>query len=303
MLRHLAIFFFAIASLSQSAFADYVQIVARAKPAVVKIEVQTEKGVGTGTGFFVLPDGYIVTNEHVIRGARRNSDVAVTGNDGTNYPVQGLTYVDKDADIAILKCDCNHVAYLEVDSDANVMEGQIVLVIGNPEGLTGTVSNGLVAAIRKDLGLIQITAPISHGSSGSPVLNEKGLVIGVVVGLYEGGQNINFCVPSDKIWRGILTVERRESYRPSYLPDYSERPAPVQRPIIENQEDAENALNASYQALRNLFDPDSQELLRQEELAWLRQRDRFKNNPDAFFQTTLDRVHLLQNSLTRLKGG
>jgi S1-C subfamily serine protease len=204
MREHLAIFFFAIASLSQSAFADYVQIVARAKPAVVEIEVQTEKGVGTGTGFFVLPDGYLMTNEHVIRGARRNSDVTVTGNDGTNYAVQGLAYVDKDADIAILRCDCNHVAYLEPDYNDDVMEGQIVLVIGNPEGLTGTVSNGLVAAIRKDLGLIQITAPISHGSSGSPVLNEKGLVIGIVVGLYEDGQNINFCVPADKIWQGIL---------------------------------------------------------------------------------------------------
>jgi hypothetical protein len=137
-------------------------------------------------------------------------------------------------------------------------------------------------------------------------LNEKGLVIGIVVGLYEDGQNINFCVPADKIWQGILTVEGRNSrelYRPSYLPDYSEHPEPVRRPVLQNQEDAENELNAAYQALRNIFDPDSQELLRQEELAWLRQRDRFKNDPDTFFRTTLDRVHLLQNSLTRLKGG
>jgi S1-C subfamily serine protease len=64
-----------------------------------------------------------------------------------------------------------------------VAEDQVVLVIGNPEGLEGTVSNGLVAAIRKDLGLIQITAPISPGSSGSPVLNEEGRVVGVPVGI------------------------------------------------------------------------------------------------------------------------
>jgi Trypsin-like peptidase domain len=81
-----------------------------------------------------------------------------------------------------------------------------VLVIGNPEGLQGTVSNGLVAAIRTDLDLIQITAPISHGSSGSPVLNEDGRVVGVAVGILKEGQNLNFAIPIKEVRKGMLAI-------------------------------------------------------------------------------------------------
>jgi S1-C subfamily serine protease len=296
MKRLPAFFFFALVVASQSAFADYVQLVARAKPCVALIEIETDQDTVRGTGFFISSDGYLVTNEHVIDGAHRNSDVTVTGIDGVNYPVRGLVYANKDDDIAILKVNCINAPYLEIDPDDDLMEGQTILTIGCPKGLTGTVSNGLISSIRKDEGVIQISAPISHGSSGGPVLNEQGMVVGVVVGLFEDGENLNFAIPASKVRVAIAAVQGKNApARVERMFDHSPRPA------IENQEDAEAALNASYQALRNVFDRGSQELLRQEELAWLKQRNRFKDDPVTFFQATVDRVHLLQDSLTRLK--
>jgi Trypsin-like peptidase domain len=209
MSRGLSIFFFAIVlgfSSSKSAFADFVQIVAHAKPAIVQLEVRTEHGFKSGTGFFVSPDGYLVTNAHVIAGALNENDFVATATDGTHYFVERIAYVDQDADIAIVKFDCSGVAYLEPDLHDDVAEGQTVLVIGNPEGLQGTVSNGLVAAIRKDPDLIQITAPISPGSSGSPVLNEDGRVVGVAVANLKEGQNLNFAIPVKEVRKGMLAI-------------------------------------------------------------------------------------------------
>jgi serine protease Do len=176
------------------ALADYVELVAQTKPAVVQIETQGEEGDALGSGFFITSNGCVMTNWHVVSDARRNSDVTVVGNDGTRYAVQGLLYVDKKADLAILKCDCTNVTFLEVDPADDLAEGENVLVIGNPQGYTGTVSSGIVSALRR--GATQITAPISLGSSGSPVMNEQGLVVGVAVRIYDndGAQNINFAV-------------------------------------------------------------------------------------------------------------
>jgi S1-C subfamily serine protease len=284
---------------STPALADYVQLVARVKPAVVEIKVQTEETNATGTGFFVTGNGCVMTNWHVVSDVHQNSDVTVIGNDGTHYAVQGLAYADKEADLAILKCDCTDMTYLQPDPDDDVAEGQTILVIGNPKGFTGTVSNGIVSAVRKDAGLIQITAPVSPGSSGSPVLNEKGLVIGVVVGLYEDGQNINFSVATDKIRLAVETVLVKNAKVP---PRREERPLREERgprPVSENQEALDDLLNDAYRALRGSLDSRSQELLRREEIAWLKQRDQFRNDPDTFLQVTLNRIRLLRESRIR----
>jgi serine protease Do len=220
MYRRIAILFFVVA-LGQSAFADFVQLVARAKPAVVQLEVQTDDDFKSGTGFFISPNGYLVTNAHVIAGASRRSDIVAMSNDGTHYLVERIAYMDPDADIAILKCDCTGVAYLQLELRDDAAEGQSVLVIGNPEGLQGTVSNGLVAAIRTEENLIQITAPISPGSSGSPVLNEDGRVVGVAVGIFKkGGQNLNFAIPVKAVRKGMLAIS---GFNP-HSPDFSEEP-------------------------------------------------------------------------------
>jgi S1-C subfamily serine protease len=87
-----------------------------------------------------------------------------------------------------------------------VEEGQTILVIGSPEGLAGTVSNGIVAAIRQDPDLIQITAAVSPGSSGSPVLGEYGDVIAVVSEILKEGQNLNFAIPAKEVSKGMFAI-------------------------------------------------------------------------------------------------
>jgi S1-C subfamily serine protease len=304
MRTRLAVLFFAMV-LSESAFADFVQIVARAKPAVVQLEIQTGHGLQSGTGFFISSDGYLVTNAHVIAGALNQTDITVTANNGTQYSVESLAYLDQEADIAILKLDCHDVAYLQPETDDNVAEGQSVLVIGNPEGLQGTVSNGLVAAIRTNPNLIQITAPISPGSSGSPVLNEAGRVIGVAAQIYRQGQNLNFAIPVAEVRRGMASISnpggrgtpRVSSAPPSPQQGFSS-PNLVQHAVAQTQEDAERELKAAYSELCRIYDPLGKELLRKEQLAWLKQRERLQNDPNAFLKMTMARISHLRAALS-----
>jgi serine protease Do len=95
--------------------------------------------------------------------------------------------------------DAKNVPYLSLGSSQTAVEGQRVLVIGNPEGLTETVSDGIIAAFRKNQAIIQITAPVSPGSSGSPVLDESGKVIGIATSSSQQGQNLNFAISVDAV--------------------------------------------------------------------------------------------------------
>jgi S1-C subfamily serine protease len=200
-----------------------VQLVARTKPAVVEIDVEASDGEFTGTGFFISPDGYCVTASHVVEEAR---SVEATTNDGTQYFAQRVAYLNKDADIAIVKFNCRNVAYLDPrPSDAE--EGQAIVVIGSPRGFAGTVSTGIVSAKRlsdkQDDWLIQITAPVSHGSSGSPVLDEDGYVVGVVLGSFEEGQSINFASSQFGIFAGMEAVKELRHREGEILGSYSRR--------------------------------------------------------------------------------
>jgi serine protease Do len=124
----------------------------------------------------VTGDGYLLTNNHVVEGA---SFILVQTSAGAAYHFEGAVVRSADPDIAMLKFATTDVPHLQLGSSADVVEGQKVLVIGNPEGLQGTVSDGIVSAFRENRTYIQITAPISPGSSGSPVLDESGQVIGM----------------------------------------------------------------------------------------------------------------------------
>jgi len=114
-------------------------------------------------------------------------------NTGAVFFNQGLLAHPRDVDLVVLKFAATDVPFLKLGQSADAVEGQRVLVIGNPEGLQGTVSDGIIAAIRENRSIMQITAPISPGSSGSPVLDENG--IGVATIQYVEGQNLNFAIP------------------------------------------------------------------------------------------------------------
>jgi tetratricopeptide (TPR) repeat protein len=177
------------------------ELVRRIKPSAVAIETFDAHGakLSRGSGFFIDVDR-VVTNRHVIEGAFR---AEVHSSAGSIYPVKGVLAVDAEGDIAVLKVEApaNQVRPLPLDR-TSPQEGESVVVIGNPFGLEGSVTNGIVSAVRDipTFGrIIQITAPISPGSSGSPVVNMQGQVIGVATLQITGGQSVNFAIPSERI--------------------------------------------------------------------------------------------------------
>jgi tetratricopeptide (TPR) repeat protein len=177
------------------------ELVRRIKPSAVAIETFDVRGekLSRGSGFFIDVDR-IVTNRHVIEGAYR---AEVHSSTGTSFPVKGVLAVDAEGDIALLRVDVgtHSVRPLTLDR-TSPQEGESVVVIGNPFGLEGSVTNGIVSAVRDipTFGrIIQITAPISPGSSGSPVVNMQGQVIGVATLQVTSGQSVNFAIPSERI--------------------------------------------------------------------------------------------------------
>jgi tetratricopeptide (TPR) repeat protein len=176
-------------------------LVRRIKPSAVAIETFDARGekLSRGSGFFIGSDR-VVTNRHVIDNAYR---AEVHSYNGSVYQVKGVLAVDAEGDLALLRVDAppNQVRPLLLDR-TSPQEGESVLVIGNPFGLEGSVTNGIVSAVRDipTFGrIIQITAPISPGSSGSPVVNMQGQVIGVATLQITGGQSVNFAIPSERI--------------------------------------------------------------------------------------------------------
>jgi len=177
------------------------ELVRRIKPSAVAIETFDSRGekLSRGSGFFIDSDR-VVTNRHVIDNAYR---AEVHSYNGNVYPVKGVIAVDAEGDLALLRVDAplNQVRPLSLDR-TSPQEGESVVVIGNPFGLEGSVTNGIVSAVRDipTFGrIIQITAPISPGSSGSPVVNMQGQVIGIATLQITGGQSINFAIPSERI--------------------------------------------------------------------------------------------------------
>jgi len=173
------------------------EVAGRTLPSVVLLVFETGRPNGgkLGSGFFVGQD-IIATNFHVVDGAR-SGYVKLPGSQA-KYEVLGLVAVDSPRDLALVKIKGMKGKPLPLGDSRTVGVGDDVYAVGNPEGLEGTFSTGMVSSVRKraDESLIQITAPISAGSSGGPVLNSSGEVIGVAMGKMTGGEALNFAIPS-----------------------------------------------------------------------------------------------------------
>lgn len=179
------------------------ELVRRVKPAIVAVVTYNAKGdaLTTGSGFFIRP-GQVVTNLHVIRGARR-TEVKTLDGKGRVYKVSGLLAVDEEGDLVLMRVDMPTDRPRSSELARSLPEeGETVFVIGNPLKLEGSVSDGIVSAVREVPGvgkIIQTTAPISHGNSGSPIFNLKGQVVGVVTVKVTNGQNISLAISSDRV--------------------------------------------------------------------------------------------------------
>jgi hypothetical protein len=182
-------------------------IVQRSSPAIVRVEAQGPEGEQFGTGFVLDKTGVIATNLHVIAGT---GDIKVKLNDGTHYPAMHILNVDPVHDLVLLKvAPSKPMPTLPLGDSSKVAAGQKIVAIGNPLGVfENTVSEGLISSIRQlcekkddncpgEYTLLQISAPISQGSSGGPLFNLSGEVVGITTAIIAQGQLINFAMPAN----------------------------------------------------------------------------------------------------------
>ncbi len=155
---------------------------------------------------FSVGKGKFITNYHVIS-LGKEGFIQKSATDSTKIPIKRIVSFDIDHDLAIVEIDTTTIPPLEI-AEASLEVGDKIYVCGNPLGLTGTFSDGIISANRtlEEKEVIQVTAPISHGSSGGPVVNESGKVIGVIFSTIQQGQNLNFVIPS-KYLRKLLASE------------------------------------------------------------------------------------------------
>jgi len=170
---------------------------------VVVVAIDREgRSMSQGSGFIVREDGAVVTNYHVIS---RATDIKVKMGPKL-LDIEGVLYVDLENDLALLKVEGKGFPFVRVGDANSLLVGERVYVIGSPQGLENTISEGILSGIREISSkkrILQMTAPISPGSSGGPVFNAKGEVVGVATFLIEETQNLNFALPINLIAPGL----------------------------------------------------------------------------------------------------
>jgi hypothetical protein len=216
------------ASVGEPAALSVAEIARRATPAVVLIRAGANR---LGTGFVVSPRGLIATNLHVVAGA---AEAVVTLADGRVFRDPEVLGYDKAHDIAVLHVPADDLPALTLTGLAGVHPGDRVVAIGHPLGLGNTVSDGLVSGVRvvdESMTLLQISAPIAPGSSGGPLLDERGSVIGIATLIVTQGQNLNFGVPATYLGPILLSGTPRPL---AVVARETADGAPAARPIPEH---------------------------------------------------------------------
>jgi len=176
------------------------RIVQASDPAVVQVVPFGREGkpLNCGSGFFISADGTVVTAAHAVRGAR---DIFIKIPNGAVFPVEAVLALDSSIDVAIVKVSGHGLPTLKLGDSDRITVGESVVTIGSPFGFESSVSTGIVSGVRRDGDrvLIQTTAPISPGSSGGPLLNQKGEVIGIATSSLAEAQNINFATAINEL--------------------------------------------------------------------------------------------------------
>src|SRR3954470_18969363 len=167
-----------------------------------------------GSGFVWSSDGIIVTNNHVVEGASR---ITVNLNDGTQLAAK-LIGVDPDSDLAVLRVDAKKLTPAPIGTSSDLLIGETVVAVGNPFGLSGSVTTGVVSALGRSVpskeegrtftDFIQTDASINPGNSGGPLLNIEGKVIGINTAIYAQAQGIGFAIPVDRARKVIQDLLR-----------------------------------------------------------------------------------------------
>lgn len=234
---------------------DWTEVTRKTMPGVVSIVIYDSEGqrVSSGSGFIVQADGVVVTNHHVIRDARAGTKAIVVTKAGEKFEVKGVIAYDITKDFAIVRIPAVDLPSLRLGNSNNVEVGDGVLAIGDSLGiLTGTVSTGIIRAKgREAFGStwIQITAPVSHGNSGGPLINRAGEVIGVIQGGWvvggDEGQNLNKAVPINFVRGSLQLGTTITSGLPQIAKEWTD--------LVNSQ--AEAKAKAQEEALKKIFTP------------------------------------------------
>ncbi len=177
---------------------------------------------GAGSGFVITPDGYILTNSHVV-GSAGNIDVIFT--DGKSKAAT-LIGKDKSTDLAVIHTDMSNLPYATLGASTGLQVGQLVIALGNPFGFQSTVSTGVISALGRTLrsqdgrlieNIIQHTAPLNPGNSGGPLLDSHGRVCGINTAIIPMAQGIGFSIPSSMAKWVVTQLITQGRVRRSYL--------------------------------------------------------------------------------------
>lgn len=203
----ISVLFFLIFNVNAS-----VEVAKKIFPSTVLIVMEDNQGIilGYGSGFLVK-ENIVVTNHHVINGASNGYVKFI--NEDEIYEIEGVLAHNENRDLAVLQISfsgkSNYITYATTPPEI----GEEIFALGNPMGLEGTFSDGIVSGIRnyEDATLFQITAPISPGNSGGPVVNSNSQLIGVATSYLTGGQNLNFAVPYSYV-KEIISISKFNNF-------------------------------------------------------------------------------------------
>lgn len=213
-----------VSSVVAAAPGSIASLAAAVQPAVVQLNVGGADGEGTGSGFVISEDGYVITNHHVVAGAGEDSALEVSFMDGSTATGR-LVGSDPGYDIAVVKVDRAGLATVPLGSSSSLQVGESVIAIGSPLGLQGTVTSGIVSALDRPvtagggveqtsfINAIQTDAAINPGNSGGPLINAAGSVVGVnsaiaTMGQFGGSGSIGlgFAIPIDTVDRIVNEI-------------------------------------------------------------------------------------------------
>lgn len=215
-----------------------------ARGGVVALQIHARRGRhgvhGGGSGFLITPDGYLVTNHHV---ADAGGSIVVTLDDGSEHPAQAVGS-DIDTDLALLRIGhASPLPHLSLGDSKSLRVGQVVIAVGNPQGLAQTVTTGVVSALNRSLrarngrlidGVIQTDASLNPGNSGGPLLDTRAQVVGVNTAIIAGAQSLCFSIPADTARWVVSELLRHGRVRRAWLGVQAQTVALPRRTVLHH---------------------------------------------------------------------